>query len=130
MPPSYVRRELLRTPLSRSAHSGHSRKFSVDVWVWEVHPRPTSCAPPAPLATPPSHALRRSGSASQASTGPGHPTGCHGAPAFILLVLLAALFPLKLTTSYNAAFSLRPSALRGTVGNASMTTSGVAGTSP
>jgi hypothetical protein len=34
--------------------------------------------------------------------------GSYGAPAFILLVLLAALFPLKLTTSYNAAFTLRP----------------------
>src|SRR5215212_5409904 len=43
--------------IHQSAWNRNSRKFNVDVWVWEAHPRPTSCAPPAPLATPPSHAL-------------------------------------------------------------------------
>jgi hypothetical protein len=54
----------------------------------------------------------------------------YGAPAFIMLVLLAALYWGTGSSSTNAAFTLRPSALRGTSDGASMTTPGGAGTPP
>src|SRR5215208_2563414 len=52
----------------------------------------------------------------------------YGALAFIMLLLLAALYWSTGSSSTNAAFTLRPSALRGTLGGACMSTSGGAGT--
>jgi hypothetical protein len=54
----------------------------------------------------------------------------YGALAFIMLLLLAALYWGTGSSSTNAAFTLRPSALRGTSDGASMSTPGGAGTLP
>ena len=48
----------------------------------------------------------------------------YGALAFIMLVLLAALYWGTGSSSTNAAFTLRPSALHGASGGATMTTLG------
>src|SRR5215212_9715691 len=82
------------------------RAFRISPWA-----RPTLCP------TPISHAAIR-------TTRP----VLYGALASIMLVLLAALYWGTGSSSTNAAFTLRPSALRGTSDGASMTTPGGAGT--
>ena len=54
----------------------------------------------------------------------------YGALASIMLVLLAALYWGTGSSSTNAAFTLRPSALRGTPDDATMSTPGGASTLP